>query len=47
MDVTNNELMVWIVKGYIADQMGLDVNWAIAAASTALILASRIEGELL
>ena len=47
MDVTNNEFMAWVVKGYIEEQMGLDVDWASAVASTALILASRIEGELL
>ena len=46
-EVTNNEFMAWLVKGYIAQLMGYDVDWASAAASTAQVLASRIEGELL
>jgi hypothetical protein len=47
VEVTNNEFMAWVVKGYIAEQMGLSVNWASAAASTSFTLASRLEGELL
>jgi hypothetical protein len=33
--VTNNDLAGWIVNGYIAQEMGEDVDWATAAASTA------------
>lgn len=47
MEVTNNEFMAWVVKGYIAEIMGFEVDWASAAASTALVLASRVEGELM
>jgi hypothetical protein len=47
MEVTNNEFMTWVVKGYIAEVMGFEVDWATAAASTALVLASRVEGELM
>jgi hypothetical protein len=45
-EVTNNEFMVWVVKGYIAKSLDLEVDWATAAASTTQILASRLEGEL-
>jgi hypothetical protein len=47
MEVTNNEFMTWVVKGYIAEVMGFEVDWAIVAASTALVIASRVEGELM
>ena len=39
--------MAWVVKGYIAEQMGFEVDWASAAASTTVVQASRLEGELL
>jgi hypothetical protein len=39
--------MTWLVKGYIAQHMGFEVDWANAAASTSYVLASRMEGELL
>jgi hypothetical protein len=45
--VTNNEFMTWLVKGYIAEHMGYQVDWASAAASTSFVLASRLEGKLL
>ena len=45
--MTNNEFMVWLVKGYIAKQMGLPVDWATAATSISLTLALHLEGELL
>ena len=44
--VTNNEFMAWVVKGNIAQQMGLKVDWASAALSTSFTLASRVEGDL-
>jgi hypothetical protein len=47
MEVTNSEFMAWVVKGHIAEIMGFEVDWASAAASTALVLASRVEGELM
>jgi hypothetical protein len=47
MEVTNKEFMTWVVKGYIAEQMGFEVDWASAAASTAVVQASRLEGDLL
>jgi hypothetical protein len=46
-EVTNNEFMVWVVKSYIAERLGLQVDWATAAASTTQILVSWLEGELL
>ena len=46
-EVTNNEMSRWIVKGYSAELMGFQVNWASAAASTTFVLASRLEGDLL
>jgi hypothetical protein len=39
--------MVWVVKSYIAERLGLQVDWATAAASTTQILVSWLEGELL
>lgn len=47
VDVTNKEFMLWLVKGNIAEQMGLEVDWASAAASTAYVLACRLESDLL
>ena len=47
MEVTNKEFMAWVVKGYIAEQMGFEVDWASTAASTTVVQASRLEGELL
>ncbi len=32
-NVTNNELMSWAMKGYIAQMKGCDVNWAKVATS--------------
>ena len=46
-EVTNKEIMTWVVKGYIAEQMGFQVDWASAVASTAVVQASRLEGDLL
>jgi hypothetical protein len=46
-EVTNNEFMAWVVKGYIAEQMGCTVDWASAASSTSFTLASRVEGDLI
>ena len=45
-EVTNNKFMAWVVKGNIAKQMGLKVDWASAASSTSFTLASRVEGDL-
>ena len=39
MEVTNKEFMAWVVKGYIAEQMGFEVDWASTAASTAVVQA--------
>jgi hypothetical protein len=36
-----------VVKGYIAKVMEFEVDWATAAASTALVLPSQVEGELM
>jgi hypothetical protein len=47
VEVTNNEFVAWVVKGYIAEQMGLFVDWASTAASTSFTLASQLEVELL
>ena len=41
-DVTNNEFGTWLVKGYIAQEMGEDVDWAAAAAATAKELDRRV-----
>ena len=46
-DVTNNEFMTWIIKGFIAAHMGFEGDWATVEASTALLLASWLEGEIL
>lgn len=46
-EVTNKEFMAWVVKGSIAEGMGFEVDWASAAASTAVVQSSRLEGELL
>jgi hypothetical protein len=32
--ITNNEIMSWVVKGYITQRKSIDVNWEITAAST-------------
>ena len=34
-DVTNKEFGTWLVKGYIAQEMGEAVDWAAVAAATA------------
>jgi hypothetical protein len=35
--LANNEFMAWIVKGFVAEQKGdVKINWAVAAASTAI-----------
>jgi hypothetical protein len=47
LDVTNKEFMLWLVKGNIAEKMGFEVDWASAAASTAYVLACRLESDLL
>jgi hypothetical protein len=47
VDVTNKEFMLWLVKGNIVEQMGFEVDWASAAASTAYVLACRLELDLL
>jgi hypothetical protein len=46
-EVTNKEFMAWMVKGYIAEQMGHSVDWASAATATSNLVASRLEGDLL
>ena len=46
-EVTNKDLMTWVVKGYIAEQMKFEVDWASAAASTVVVQASRLERDLL
>ena len=46
VDMTNNKFMAWLVKGYIAERMGLPVDWATAVASKSLTLASRLEREI-
>ena len=38
--------MAWVVKGNIAEQMGLKVDWASTTSSTLFTLASRVEGDL-
>ena len=45
-EVTNNEFMVWVVKGNIVEQMGLKIDWASVASSTSFTLASCVEGDL-
>ena len=45
-EVTNYKFMAWVVKGNIAEQMGLKVDWAFAALSTSFTPASRMEGDL-
>jgi hypothetical protein len=47
VDVTNKEFMLWLVKGNIVEQMGFEVDWASAVASTTYILACRLELDLL
>ena len=45
-DVTNNEFMLWVVKGFILECKGEVVDWASAAASTAREKADRCQREL-
>lgn len=45
-DVTNNEFMLWVVKGFVLEYKGEDVDWATAAASTAREKADRCLREL-
>ena len=45
-DVTNNEFMLWVVKGFILECKGEVVDWASAAASTAREKADRLQREL-
>jgi hypothetical protein len=45
-DVTNNEFMLWVVKGFILECKDEDVDWATAAASTAREKADRCQREL-
>jgi hypothetical protein len=33
-NVTNNEILTWIVHGFIAQGKGVDINWAKATDST-------------
>lgn len=44
--MTNNEFMLWVVKGFILDCKGEDVHWATAAAFTAREKADRCQREL-
>lgn len=45
-DVTNNEFMMWVVRGFILECKGDAVDWATAAASTAREKADRCQREL-
>ena len=45
-DVTNNEFMLWIVKGFILECKGEAIDWATAATSTAREKADRCQREL-
>jgi len=45
-DVTNNEFMMWVVKGFILECKGEAVDWTTAAASTAKEKAERCQREL-
>jgi hypothetical protein len=45
--VTKNEFMEWVVKEYIVEQMGRDVDWATVATSTSALQATCIELELI
>jgi hypothetical protein len=44
-DVTNNEFRIWLVKGYITQEMGEVVDWAAAAAATAKELDMRMGSQ--
>jgi hypothetical protein len=46
-EVTNKEFMAWMVKGYIAEQIGHSIDWASTAAATFNLVVSRLEGDLL
>ncbi len=43
--VTNDEIMSWVVKGYIAQHKSIDVNWAKMATSTTKNKACQIVME--
>jgi hypothetical protein len=45
-DVTNNEFMDWMIKGFIAKKKKFLLNWCVAAASTAALLRQRNERRL-
>jgi hypothetical protein len=44
-DITNNEFGTWLVKGYITQEMGKAVDWAVAATATAKELDSRVGSQ--
>jgi hypothetical protein len=43
--ITNNEFMSWVVKGYIAQAKGYNVNWARAATLIAKEKARKLVAE--
>ena len=45
--MTNNKFIMWVVKGFLAEHMEFEVDWANAAVSTTVLLASWLEGEIL
>ncbi len=49
--ITNNDLVVWVVKGFIVQEKGIEINWVAAATWTAKekcrkmeVLALKFEG---
>ena len=45
IDVTNNEFGTWLVKGYIAQEMGEAVDWAAVAVAIAMELDRRVGSQ--
>ncbi len=43
--ITNNKFMSWVVKGYIVEVKGWDVNWVRATMSTTKEKAHRVQIE--
>ncbi len=43
--ITNNKFMSWLIKGYIVETKGRDVNWARATMSTTKEKVHRVQVE--
>ncbi len=44
--ITNNELIVWFLKGQIAQQKGCPINWVVVAAANTKVKALRLGTQM-